>query len=88
MPVEIRILDRHHADVLLERYPALVRMRYDLEPQGMDGHRLISAIAAKRGYLRKGGKPDYDKASRALLKDYRSGLLGRLTLETPQSRSF
>lgn len=75
------------ADVLLERYPALVRMRYDLEPQGMDSHRLISAIAAKRGYLRKGGKPDYDKASRALLQDYRRGLLGRLSLETPQSRA-
>jgi len=43
----------------------------------------LDAIAQKRGYLRKGGKPDYEKAGRALMQDYRSGLLGRITLETP-----
>jgi ribosome biogenesis GTPase A len=75
------------ADVLLERYPGLLRTRYDLEPHGMDGYRLVSAIAAKRGYLRKGGRPDYEKASRALLQDYRSGLIGRVSLETPESRA-
>jgi len=74
------------AEVLLERYPGLLRTRYDLEPDGMDGYRLISSIAAKRGYLAKGGKPHYEKASRALLQDYRSGLLGRVSLETPDSR--
>ena len=45
---------------------------------------VISAIARKRGYLRKGGKPDLEKAGRALMQDYRSGLLGRITLETPK----
>jgi len=74
-------------EVLLERYPGLLRTRYGFEPQGMDGHRLISAIAAKRGYLGKGGKPHHEKAARALLQDYRSGLLGRVSLETPQSRA-
>ena len=75
------------ADILLERYPGLLRTRYDLEPEGLDGHRLISAIAAKRGYLGKGGKPHLEKAARALLQDYRSGRIGRVTLETPQSRN-
>jgi ribosome biogenesis GTPase A len=76
------------ADVLLERYPALLRTRYEVQTQGMDGHRLIAAIAAKRGYLRRGGKPDYEKAGRAFLQDYRSGLLGRVSLETPKSRAL
>jgi ribosome biogenesis GTPase A len=76
------------ADVLLSRYPALLRTRYDLETQGMDGYRLIAAIAARRGYLRRGGKPDYEKAGRAFLQDYRSGLLGRVSLETPKSRAL
>jgi ribosome biogenesis GTPase A len=75
------------ADVLLERYPGLLRTRYDVETQSMDGYRLIAAIAGKRGYLRKGGKPDDEKAGRMLLQDYRSGLLGRVSLETPQSRA-
>ena len=76
------------AEVLLERYPGMLRTRYDLEPHGMDGYRLISSIAARRGYLRKGGKPDYEKAARALLQDYRSGIIGRVSLETPQSRAM
>jgi ribosome biogenesis GTPase A len=75
------------AQLLLERYPGLVRTRYGVEPAGMDGHRLISTIAKNRGYLRKGGEPHFEKAARALLQDYRSGLIGRVTLETPQSRA-
>jgi ribosome biogenesis GTPase A len=71
------------ADLLLARYPALLRMRYELEVQGMHGDRLIAAIAGKRGYLRKGGTPDYEKAARILLQDYRSGRLGRVSLEAP-----
>jgi ribosome biogenesis GTPase A len=74
------------AQVLLARYPGLLRTRYGFEVEGMDGHRLIREIAAKRGYLGKGGKPQQEKAARALLQDYRSGLIGRVTLETPQSR--
>jgi ribosome biogenesis GTPase A len=75
------------AGILLERYPGLVRTRYGFEVEGMDGDRLIAAIAARRGYLGKGGTPHHEKAARALLQDYRSGLLGRVTLETPQSRA-
>jgi ribosome biogenesis GTPase A len=73
-------------DLLASRYPALLRTRYDLGAEKMDGYSVISAIARKRGYLLKGGKPDLEKAGRALIQDFRSGLLGRITLETPESR--
>jgi ribosome biogenesis GTPase A len=36
----------------------------------LDGYSVISAIARKRGYLLKGGKPDLEKAGRALMQDY------------------
>ena len=68
-------------DLLAARYPGLLRTRYELETEKLDGYAVISAIARKRGYLRKGGKPDLEKAGRALMQDYRSGLLGRITLE-------
>ena len=74
-------------DLLAARYPGLLRTRYDLGSEKLDGHGVISAIARKRGYLRRGGLPDLEKAGRALIQDYRSGLLGRVTLETPQTRS-
>ncbi|HUQ24808.1 MAG TPA: GTPase, partial [Burkholderiales bacterium] len=70
-------------DLLAARYPGLLRTRYDLQAEKLDGYGVISAIAKKRGYLRKGGVPDYEKAGRALMQDYRSGLLGRISLETP-----
>ena len=53
---------------------------------GFDGVALIESIAAKRGYRLKGSHVDFDKASLALLADYRGGALGRISLETPKSR--
>jgi ribosome biogenesis GTPase A len=69
-------------DLLASRYPGLLRTRYDLDTENLDGYAVISGIARKRGYLRKGGKPDLEKAGRSLIQDYRSGLLGRITLES------
>jgi ribosome biogenesis GTPase A len=74
------------AGILLARYPGLVAARYGCEPKSLDGPGLIEAIARKRGYLLKGGRIDYEKAGNALVFDYRSGALGRVSLETPESR--
>jgi ribosome biogenesis GTPase A len=77
------------AGILLERYPALIAARYGLPIEGMDAEGVIEAVARKRGCLLRGrgGEPDLEKASIILLTDYRSGVLGRISLETPQSRS-
>jgi ribosome biogenesis GTPase A len=75
------------AEILLARYPELVAARYGCEPAKLDGPGLIEAIARKRGYLLKGGRVDYEKAGNALVHDYRSGALGRISLETPESRA-
>jgi ribosome biogenesis GTPase A len=75
------------AEILLARYPELVAARYGCEPATLDGPGLIEAIARKRGYLLKGGRVDYEKAGNALVHDYRSGTLGRISLETPESRA-
>jgi ribosome biogenesis GTPase A len=74
------------ADILLAHYPALLTGRYGFEVDGMDGADVISAVARRRGYLLKGGAPDLEKAALMLLQDYRSGALGRISLETPESR--
>ena len=47
---------------------------------------VIEGVAKKRAYRLKGGDWDFEKAAHTLLLDYRSGLLGRVSLETPQSR--
>jgi len=74
------------ADLLLRRYPALLEGRYKFPVEGLDGVALIEAIARKRGYRLKGGETDFEKASTTLLVDYRTGTLGRISLETPSER--
>lgn len=73
-------------DRLLERYPALIQARYRFDVTGMDGVSVVEAIAKKRGFRIKGGDPDLEKAAHTFLQDYRSGALGRISLETPASR--
>jgi len=74
------------ADLLLARYPALLGARYKCDLARLDGTTLIETIARKRGYRLKGGTADFAKASLSLLQDYRDGELGRISLETPESR--
>jgi ribosome biogenesis GTPase A len=74
------------AEMLLARYPALVSARYGFPTEGIDGVAVIEGVAKRRAYRLKGGEPDLEKAAHTLLQDYRSGALGRVSLETPQSR--
>lgn len=73
-------------DLLLKRYPALLTARYKFDTAGMDGVDVIENVAKKRGYRMKGGDLDLEKAAMTLLTDYRSGALGRISLETPETR--
>ena len=74
-------------DVLLQRYRPLVAARYKGVTDDMDGPAMIEAIARQRGYVLKGGTTDVEKAALALLQDYRNGTLGRVSLETPDTRA-
>lgn len=75
------------AELLLQRYPQLLAKRYGFNTEGMDGVAVIEGVAAKRAYRQKGGDFDFEKAAHTLLLDYRSGALGRISLETPESRA-
>ena len=78
------------AGLLLQRYPALLAARYKIEVDGLDGVAAVEAIAKKRGCITKGrhaGELDLEKAAMILLTDYRGGKLGRISLETPESRA-
>ena len=74
-------------DILLACYPKLLTARYGFPPDGLDGPGLIEAVAKRRGCLVKGGGLDLEKAALILLDDYRTGLLGRISLETPETRA-
>ena len=75
------------ADALLVHYPHLLAARYGVDAAGMDGVGIVEAVALRRGFKLKGKGVDLEKAAHTLLQDYRSGALGRISLETPQTRA-
>jgi ribosome biogenesis GTPase A len=52
----------------------------------MDSVDLLEAVAKRRGFRLKGGEFDMEKTAVTFLVDYRSGAIGRVSLETPNSR--
>ena len=77
------------AGYLLAHYPALLKARYGFDLADMDAVAVLEGVAKKRGCIIKGrgGELDLEKASGILLTDYRSGTLGRISLETPSLRA-
>ena len=67
-------------EFLKDRYPGLLEERYGITPEGTSVENL-GEIARARGCLKKGDELDYTKASGILFDDFRSGKIGRVTLE-------
>ena len=71
------------ADYLIKRYPAALKDRYDLASVPDTELEFIELMGARRGCLSAGGRVDLEKASAILVNEFRAGLLGSITLETP-----
>lgn len=72
-------------DYLKPSYPQLLAARYGLnEWEALQSEALLEAIGRSRGALAAGGKVNLQKAAELLIHDFRSGALGRITLETPE----
>ena len=64
-------------------YPGILAERYEIEEEGAESE-LLMRIAEKRKCIGKGGELDYSKAAALLIEEFRSGKLGRITLERPE----
>ena len=47
----------------------------------------MEAIALKRGFILSGNRIDYERVARTVLDEFRSGVLGRVTLEFPDNQA-
>ncbi|MCF0121787.1 MAG: ribosome biogenesis GTPase YlqF [Lachnospiraceae bacterium] len=65
---------------LIKAYPGILERRYLLEEKGKPLE-IFAQIAESRQCLVKGNKLSYKKAASILMNDFRSGKLGRITLE-------
>ena len=71
----IEFLKNNYCNALADRY------NIDSDRQSYE---ILSEIAVVRKCLLKGSEPDLDKASNILFEDFRSGKLGRISLEIPE----
>ena len=69
--------------LLADLYPDALRSRYELDNLAAEPLRLLEAIGQKRGCLVAGGEVDPNRAGDLLLRDLRTGKLGRISLEWP-----
>ena len=86
--IDTETLACHFMELLAKFYPQTLLERYKLEaPEGADGYDLLQLAGKKRGYLVSGGEVNTERMAKALMDDYRSGKLGRLTLESPEEQN-
>lgn len=65
---------------LAESYPENLKERYGVDPS-MEAIDIYEAIAKRRGAIIAGGDFDYTRTATIILNDFRTGKLGRITLE-------
>lgn len=68
----------------IENYPESIVNRYNVDIRSGEAVEIIEKIAIKRGCLLSGGRVDFDRAAELIIRELRSGLLGRYCLENPK----
>lgn len=68
---------------LVVHYKKALMERYELTGDAGEPARILEDICESRKCYRKGGGIDYEKGAALLLDDFRSGRIGRITLERP-----
>lgn len=68
--------------ILTEYYPTMLSNRYQVD-ETKPPIDIIYGIAENRNCRLKGNAPDFDKAAKLLLDDFRSARIGKITLEFP-----
>ncbi len=86
------IMDLEHLSIrllglLAKDYPSLLDARFKTgDVAGLEDHELLALVARKRGMLVSGGEANTERAAVAVLDEFRSGKIGRITLEVPPSK--
>ena len=83
---------------MLENYKQNIINRYGLteeyinetlskpEPENFNIYEIMLEIGRKRGQIVSGGEVDDEKTSKIIIEDYRSGKLGKITIEKPERK--
>lgn len=85
----LKVLRENYPEELIARYKLDGLMSDDEEGYNEYGEPLdpvlfdMEAIALKRGFIQSGKRIDYERTGRAILDEFRAGIIGNITLERP-----
>ena len=83
--IDLEELSCRLMELLWKRYPEKVRERYGIEAElDAPGWELLEAAAKKRGFLLARGEINTERMAKVLIDEFRSGKLGRFTLEASE----
>ena len=85
--IDLEELACHLMELLHRYYPQALLERYKVQaPQGTKGWELLEMAGKNRGYLLSGGEIHTERMAKVLVDEFRSGKLGKFTLEMPEER--
>lgn len=71
------------AEHVMVAYKDAIAARYDIDEMPSEPYDLLVKIGQQRGALRAGGHVDLTRISNLFMNEFRTGVVGRMTLETP-----
>ena len=85
--IDLEELACHLMELLHRYYPQALLDRYKIEaPVETKGWELLEMAGKNRGYLLSGGEIHTERMAKVLVDEFRSGKLGKFTLEMPEER--
>lgn len=85
--LDIETLAMKLLSYLAENYPMSLEERYKIEFSDSDtGSILLEKVGRKRGMMISGGEINTERAAITVIDEFRSGKLGRITLELPPEK--
>ena len=83
--IDIEELSCRLMELLHKYYPQVLADRYKVEAEpGTSGYALLEQAGRKRGLLLRGGEVHTERMAKVLMDEFRSGKLGKFTLEMPE----
>jgi ribosome biogenesis GTPase A len=82
--IDLEDIGWYMAEFLLKEHQERLQLRYGISKHINTTELLYESVAKTNGALSKKGLTDYHKVSEILLNDFRSGNLGRLSIEKPE----
>lgn len=67
--------------ILFEKYPNIIKEKYDVDFDFEEFIELYDRICLKRGFIMRGNEIDYERAGKTFITEFRNGKFGKITLE-------